>query len=244
MSITDKTIEQLQAAVVPEKIELNGVEYSSRKLFDMREAEPVIQPLGISTLQGLIDIWGNGLVEVERVAAIYVTDHQTVTLVGRPFGRFRQREVFASANVYRESFRFGVFMLCDQFIVEAQSRIVRTADLEKLLAVVGNLSHQTEINANDDGVTQTVTVQTGVVRKGVKDLPNPVVLAPYRTFTEVEQPESTFIVRIEGDERAGPRVALFEADGGAWKREATVRIKKWFEDVDDNNGLELPPIIG
>jgi len=57
-------------------------------------------------------------------------------------------------------------------------------------------------------------------------VPNPVVLAPFRTFPEVIQPESKFIFRMQ----SGPQAALFEADGGAWRNEAMGRIKTYLEE--------------
>lgn len=41
-------------------------------------------------------------------------------------------------------------------------------------------------------------------------------LQPYRTFLEVAQPASDFLLRIDKDGHP----ALYEADGGAWKLEA------------------------
>lgn len=52
---------------------------------------------------------------------------------------------------------------------------------------------------------------------------------PYRTFLEVDQPVSEFIFRMKQDKYDGVLCALFEADGGAWKMEATERIKKYLE---------------
>ena len=54
-------------------------------------------------------------------------------------------------------------------------------------------------------------------------VPNPVLLKPYRTFIEVQQPESAFIFRMQD----GPRAALFEADGGAWRIEAMENIRAY-----------------
>ena len=54
-------------------------------------------------------------------------------------------------------------------------------------------------------------------------VPNPVELAPYRTFLEVEQPSSSFIFRMKN----GPRGAIFEADGGAWRNQAILNIKEY-----------------
>lgn len=52
-----------------------------------------------------------------------------------------------------------------------------------------------------------------------------VALRPYRTFTEVEQPESEFILRLDDEGRVG----LIEADGGAWKMTAKASIAAYFE---------------
>ena len=59
-------------------------------------------------------------------------------------------------------------------------------------------------------------------------VPNPVTLRPYRTFTEVTQPESEFVFRMK-DDSMSVYCALFEADGGAWKREAMKNIKEHLE---------------
>jgi hypothetical protein len=71
-----------------------------------------------------------------------------------------------------------------------------------------------------------VTVKTGIAKIEDVFVPNPVVLAPYRTFPEIAQPESKFIFRMQ----TGPTAALFEADGGAWRNEAMGRIKAWLEE--------------
>jgi len=67
-------------------------------------------------------------------------------------------------------------------------------------------------------------------------VPNPVVLAPFRTFREIAQPESKFVFRMQ----QGPRCALFEADGGAWRLEAMKRSKAYLE--EELEGLEIPII--
>ena len=50
-------------------------------------------------------------------------------------------------------------------------------------------------------------------------------LRPYRTFLEVEQPESEFLLRLDEDGNVG----LFEADGGMWELEAKRRVAAYFE---------------
>jgi hypothetical protein len=48
-----------------------------------------------------------------------------------------------------------------------------------------------------------------------------VKLAPYRTFREIAQPASLFVLRLQTSRHGDkPECALFEADGGQWKLEA------------------------
>ena len=49
-------------------------------------------------------------------------------------------------------------------------------------------------------------------------------LRPFRTFLEVEQPESEFLLLVDADKGIG----LFEADGGVWKLEAKRNIADYF----------------
>ena len=46
-----------------------------------------------------------------------------------------------------------------------------------------------------------------------------------RTFSEIEQPESNFVLRVDRD----ANIALFEADGGAWKNAAVARIRDYLK---------------
>jgi len=56
--------------------------------------------------------------------------------------------------------------------------------------------------------------------------PNPVTLRPYRTFSEVEQPASLFVFRI--DKQAN--MALFEADGKHWVADAVGNIAAYLKE--------------
>ena len=52
-----------------------------------------------------------------------------------------------------------------------------------------------------------------------------VPLRPFRTFQEVEQPESEFLLRMDEEGNIG----LFEADGGMWKLTARQTVKAFLE---------------
>jgi hypothetical protein len=75
----------------------------------------------------------------------------------------------------------------------------------------------------DSGITQEVTVQRGAAFKESVEVKARVALKPFRTFRELDQPASDFIFRVKD----GAQLALFEADGGAWKISAIGLISEW-----------------
>ena len=82
------------------------------------------------------------------------------------------------------------------------------------------------MTTRDNGVSQEVEARTGVSLKQLVQVKPRVQLRPYRTFLEVEQPESEFILRLDNDGNVG----LFEADGGMWKMQAKASIVAYFEE--------------
>ena len=81
----------------------------------------------------------------------------------------------------------------------------------------------------DDGVAQEVSTSRGVHVLSASRVPNPVFLKPFRTFLEVEQPESGFVLRMKpgGPGQEKPQIALFECDGGRWEVQAVESIAAW-----------------
>ena len=94
-----------------------------------------------------------------------------------------------------------------------------------MLQLIKKVSKAESVELEDDGITQKVKAKNGVsLNWGVTTKPI-VTLTPYRTFIEVEQPESEFLFRVRDNS-----FALFEADGGAWKIKAKQNIRKFFNE--------------
>lgn len=104
----------------------------------------------------------------------------------------------------------------EQAIVELQSLYGATPDRDYLLDLLSRIDVNEGVSSVDNGVTQEVNVRTGAVLKQATPVRPIVQLQPYRTFLEVEQPISDFLLRVS----KGGEPTLFEADGGAWKLEA------------------------
>jgi hypothetical protein len=123
--------------------------------------------------------------------------------------------------------RYNNFLDTESFNIMLQSSFVDNHDKALLLKVTGCIKEDAIKAVSDDGVSQAATIKTGVASVADVKVPNPVSLAPYRTFPEIKQPESKFIFRMQ----SGPKAALYEADGGAWRNEAMNRIKEYLQDM-------------
>ena len=86
-------------------------------------------------------------------------------------------------------------------------------DTDYLLDLLSRISKDDGVTTEDNGVSQTVSARQGVSLKRFETVKPRITLIPYRTFLEVLQPSSEFILRL--DENC--RVGLLEADGGQWK---------------------------
>ena len=111
-------------------------------------------------------------------------------------------------------------MTQEQAVVELQSLYAVTPDRDYLLALLSRIDVNQGVPSVDNGISQEVSVRTGAVMKEQQTVQPIVHLQPYRTFLEVEQPASDFLLRLDKDGRP----ALYEADGGAWKLEAKRNI--------------------
>ena len=135
-----------------------------------------------------------------------------------------------TAQTFQLAHKFDRYMPVEEFVIYLQSMFVQDDTARQILKVVGNLTQGSETNVADDGITQRVTAKAGVARVAVVDLPNPVALRPYRTFLDIHQPASEFVLRIKADKDEGPLCALFETDGGAWRFTVLEHIKNYMAD--------------
>ena len=84
--------------------------------------------------------------------------------------------------------------------------------------------HSGYAEAGEDIVCAGVSSAVQLTVNAVVEIKPRVMLRPFRTFLEVEQPESEFLLRVDPDEGIG----FFEADGGIWKLEAKKNIADYF----------------
>jgi hypothetical protein len=182
-------------------------------------------------LAGLVDF---AKTEPRDYYRIHVGTHAIVSLLGPIVGYHQQRATYATAefaDLFGKGFQFGVYLDLETMNVAIQTLFIQTPERDAVLKVIGNVRDELVQTSGDDGVTQTVTAKAGVAIVQELKVPNPVTLQPYRTFREVGQPASPFVLRMRrGQGPVGPTAALFESDGGAWRLEAIANIHNWLKD--------------
>lgn len=109
--------------------------------------------------------------------------------------------------------------------IALRTRFQETPDTLYAMKLLSDISCGAKVVYNDNGVATTVTTQKGVALQSNEQIRPIIGLRPYRTFQEVEQPESIFLIRL--NERG---ITFVEADGGMWKLRARETIKAFLEE--------------
>ncbi len=194
------------------------------------------QYIGASTLSAIKQFAENVETIEEYPMFIHIVGPQHVQLQCENDEHGR-RQLLVDACYQDTDFAFGRHYDLEDFMIKMQAQFVSNENTKALLMLLGNITGGEEQTQADDGITQIVKTKAGVALAGNTKVENPVYLMPRVTFPEIAQPERPFILRISGSQSKD--VALFEADGGAWKLAARDSMMKWF-------ATNLPdiPVVG
>lgn len=113
----------------------------------------------------------------------------------------------------------------EEAMIVLQSQFAQNDGTEYLLDFLSRITDENSVSSDDNGMTQSVQVKKGIALAGRENIRPIVSLKPYRTFLEVEQPESSFLIRIKD----GCKVGIIEADGGMWQFAARNSVKEYLE---------------
>lgn len=222
------------------EIEQNGVKIT----YDRNTLTPIFhdprpKTLQVNTLSGIKDYLltaGHDGHQDDDVT-IAVKSPTLVTVYGKAKGPEIARTYYIEAkDERREAYPFGEWIDTEEFIIRMYSSFEPTKDRDIIIQIVSGLKNEASIKGTDNGSTMKKEAINGVISDSEIKCTIP-ILKPWRTFSEVNQPESAFLFRYRSDGDSVV-VALFEADGGAWKIEAMDNIAKFFrEKVPEYNVL-------
>lgn len=241
MDMTRDFITKIQESAAPNEIDYQGRKYVDKSM-SVLPREITASPLQTETLTSIVDYIKS---ETDKAAltslfcdtesgpsvsrfVIHVAGYNSVELY-RELNVDKKRDHLISASTENSNFPYGRFQAIENFIINLQSLFVQDDATAELLKFVGSVKNDSSAEQTDDGVSQKITIKQGVSLARTANVPNPVNLSPFRTFSEIEQPQSAFVFRLKKDDVQGVTAALFEADGAAWKHQAIQSIKEYLE---------------
>ncbi|WP_303834634.1 hypothetical protein [Ruminococcus flavefaciens] len=219
-------IEKIVELSEPHVINEYGVDYTDKPLYPV--TLPSVKTLHFHTLDGLVNSLKAEYSNFSAPLLINVFDQNTVKVYAAINADMdRQREYPYDVHIEPEPIPFERKLDYETMMILLRSKFVQTPELAELVKMLGSITEESSATASDDGFTQNVVVRKGIAMKENKMVKPIVKLKPYRTFNEVDQPESEFLLRLS----EGGYVALYEADGGAWKLKARKNVAEYLKNA-------------
>lgn len=109
--------------------------------------------------------------------------------------------------------------------IALRTRFQKTPDTEYAQKLLSDITTGCKVTYNDNGVATNIVTQQGVALQGKTTIRPIINLRPYRTFQEVEQPASDFLIRVNDR-----YITFIEADGGMWKLAARKTVADYLEE--------------
>lgn len=206
---------------------IDGNTYSDHGLHLIEK--PVDRPksLDVTGLDSIVQLVKREIERVDKtMLPVYIrVDNEKQVTVFTSYDQYMTRNYLYKAASDAPGFREG-FREYDKAIIELRSRFIPNDGVNYLLDLLSRINKDNGVTTEDNGVSQTVEARSGVSIKKMEAVKPRVVLCPFRTFSEVPQPESEFLVRLDDKGNVG----LFEADGGMWKLDAKQKIAEYFHE--------------
>ena len=225
-----KFIEHIQKTTPPLITEVDDSTFRITSDGDVKEILPTIfhpDTLPLNSLDSLIKMVKTEASEQDAPLYITIPDHMTVRCFGQPDAAERyHRQFYYEANAtdvpgWAEKNTLGF----EEAQIALRTRFQETPDTLYAMKLVSDISLGAKVIYNDNGIATTITTQKGVALQTNEQIRPLVKLRPYRTFQEVEQPESIFLIRV-----SDRGISFIEADGGMWKLAARETIKTFLEE--------------
>lgn len=224
----EKLYQAIRQDAAPVVQEIDGRKYVDKRLIPANEPSP--EPLRVSSLTGICDYIQCNVDNLDTSKLLFVVNDATnVEVLSNLQKPFQQRFSYIEANHKPVELPIGEWKNSLEFNTLIQATCADGYDKEILLRYIANIKSVGEYGLYDDGKAQQITVKKGISAVENDILPNPVTLAPYRTFLEIEQPTSKFILRVKENEGSF-WFRLTVGDGGEWQNAAKLSILTYFKE--------------
>lgn len=217
-----KMIDKIVSLKETKTFEINGQTYSDAELFRVKPVIDRPSCIEVSGLDGICKLIRTELSKIGTKVLIHVVSYNKVEVMTTYLDDYSRNTMYrAAADVpgFRDGWREK-----DNALIQLRSLFIPNEGTSYLLDLLSRMSDESTIKSSDNGVTQEVEARQGISLNTLVPVKPRVSLRPFRTFLEVPQPESEFLLRVDKEKGIG----FFEADGGVWKLEAKQNISDYF----------------
>lgn len=219
-----KDIQQIVEENKVQVIEVGDRRFSTKQLTEIKPVKNTAAQLRFADLSPIVEIVKRELDRFDCPLYINIESESRVNVVSS-LDTEKDREIPYCAIAEGSRYNFGRGYDYENFVIALRSLFVQNENSANLLQLLKKVASVESVEVEDDGITQQVVAKQGAqLASNVKVSPI-YTLAPFRTFIEVEQPESEFLFRVSDR----TTFTLYEADGGAWKIKAKANIRAFFE---------------
>lgn len=217
-------VEKLTELATPKTYETETSVYASNQLYRIENKKRRPSCINVTGLDSICKLVRNEAGHIGRQIFVRISDYKEVSVFTTLDGD-EERFYLYKCAADTPSVTMGRFLPYENAVIEIRSLYIPTPDTDYLLKLLASVSTESKVTSSDNGVTQKVEAKAGIALNTLVEVKPRVVLKPFRTFIEVDQPESEFLLRISDKGEIG----LFPADGGVWKLEATRNVAGYFE---------------
>ena len=217
-----KMIDKIVSLKQTQTFEIGGQTYTDGHLTRIPPHVDRPECITVSGLDGVCKLIRTEMEKVGVTILVQARSYKTVEVMTTYLPDFSRNALYrAEADV--PGLRTG-FRDRETALIELRSLFIPNEGTQYLLDLLSRITDEKSVSSRDNGVTQVVEARQGVALNAVVEVKPRILLRPFRTFLEVEQPESEFLLRVNADKGIG----FFEADGGVWRLEAKRNIADYF----------------
>ena len=217
-------VNKLVELAAPTTVEVDGSVYSNQELVHIQDKKPMPRCIDLTGLDSICKMVRNEADHVGLQIFIQVKDYKSVS-VFTSLDSDEDRLYLYKCVADTPAVTTDRYMSYEKAVIELRSLYIPNEGTKYLLQILSSISNESRVTSTDNGVTQQVEARSGIALNTMVKIEPRVTLQPFRTFIEVEQPASEFLLRIS--ERG--EIGFFPADGGVWKLEATRNVADYFE---------------
>lgn len=217
-------VNRIAEMAAPTIRDIDGSVYSTKEMVLVADKKPMPSCIDLTGLDSVCKMVRNEADHVGLQIFIQVKDYRSVA-VFTALDSDEDRLYLYKCQADTPSVTIDRFIPYEKAVIELRSLYIPNDDTAYLLELLSSISSESRVTSTDNGVTQKVEAKSGIALSSMVTVKPRVALCPFRTFIEVDQPESDFLMRISDKGEVG----LYQADGGVWKLEATRNVAAYFE---------------